>query len=168
MFRDGDNCEREVLFLDFQAPMLNSPSHDLNTMLQLTCDIQVRERKEEVLFKCHRQLTQSLQTYGSKDKCPPQSTYKWRWQSPAPLVRLFITILRILDNTLCVSELFQILYPMPLVLIPDLNIQDVFLRWVSMTQCLSHTWKRCCDLWSGECLIKCNPWRIDVVCYYYA
>lgn len=70
MFREGANKERELLFLDFQVPILNSPSIDLNTMLQLSSNFEVRERKEEVLYKYHQLLVENLTVYGYKETIP--------------------------------------------------------------------------------------------------
>lgn len=61
---------REVIFLDFQIPLFNSPSFDLIGMLMASCNYDVRERKEEVVYKYHRQLVQSLRKYGFKGPVP--------------------------------------------------------------------------------------------------
>lgn len=61
---------REVLFLDFQIPLFNSPAFDLIGMLMASCNYDVRERKEEVVYKYHRQLVQSLNKYGYKGSVP--------------------------------------------------------------------------------------------------
>lgn len=60
----------EALFIDFQVPIRNSPALDLNTMLQLSSNYEVRERKDEVLFKYHRMLVENLKAFGFKGKLP--------------------------------------------------------------------------------------------------
>lgn len=70
MFRaDGQNG-REVLFLDFQIPLLNSPAFDLNSLLSGCGNYEVRERRDEVLHAYHRQLVEGLKRYGFKDTFP--------------------------------------------------------------------------------------------------
>lgn len=69
MFKEGAKG-REVLFLDFQIPMFNSPGFDLNSMFSGCGDYEARERKEEVLYMYHQILVKSLTRYGFKGKIP--------------------------------------------------------------------------------------------------
>lgn len=128
MFREDSGKEREVLFLDFQAPSLNSPSSDLNTMLQLTGDFEVRERKEEILHRYQRQLTESLLAYGFKGRLPTAIDVQVEMIKSSDIGEFSSLILcgsrEMIRNVGFILELYQIVCLLPVVLIPDLKILD--------------------------------------------
>lgn len=58
------------IFLDFQMPVFTTPAMDLNGLLNMMGNAEVRKRKDEVLKLYHDQLVASLKLYGYEGKLP--------------------------------------------------------------------------------------------------
>lgn len=71
MFKKNDQGDlNAVLFLDFQAPVYNSPALDLIYMFNAMGAADVRERRPEVLKMYHEFLVENLKSYGFKGTIP--------------------------------------------------------------------------------------------------
>lgn len=122
MFRmtdDDEDEEEEVLFLDFQIPILNSPAFDLNGMLHGICNLEARERKEEVLYMYHTKLVNNLKAYGYEGEIPSAIDVQVEMLRASPL------------------EVYQSLCTLQLQMLPNLKIGDLMTHGAETKEALA-------------------------------
>lgn len=71
MFRRHENKRiSDVMFLDFQFPLINSPGLDVAYLMAIMGNEEVRDNRDEIIRKYYDIFVKSLKTYGY-DKPPP-------------------------------------------------------------------------------------------------